>query len=305
MHRRRLACLLAVALLAIGCAGSSGQLSASVPPGAIVSELDGVFLLIDVQPKAVGAGHHPTFLAELRNERSTPIELTFGGCDFAGLRLSIPVPWEPTGRTWQGRAGWFKDYALTHAYGPGAVAAFSPIDATLLSSGCEGPGPDLLGPGETLKADFTPAIDSFMTTYSYVSTIPFSITVDLDRQNSPPPRDPNSAAIPQHWFPEYRHLTGGGEITIDGLPAAVLTAGQAVDGLLDDGRFTTWLDRQDLATCQTANLFLESGWPPDTGAAWYVQLFCETEVERHIGSAQVDAASGEVRHLRLCDESCD
>ena len=305
MHPRRGAWLLACALAAVACAGPPANLSASRPPGAIVSELDGVVLIIDVQPNPVGAGERPSFRAELRNERGRPVDLTSGGCAFADLRVTIPTPWEPTGRTWSGRKGWFKDYLLNHAYGPGGAAAFSPIDATLMSSPCDEDVQTLLQPGESLSADFTPAIGEFMTTYAHASIVSFSINVDLDPQNSPPPIEPGFTGIPPRFFPEYRHLTASGELTIEGRPAAVLSAGQAIDALLDDERYTAWLETQELPTCRSANLFLDSGQEVEAGAAWYIQLFCETDIERHIGAARVDAATGEIKRLQLCDEDCE
>ena len=305
MHGRPGAWLLAWALVAVACARAPAQLGADPPAGAIVSSLDGVVLTVVVDANPVPEGEHPTLVAELRNDRGEDVHFRPGDCAFANLRVTIPTPWEPTGRTWTGQERWLKDYLLAHAYGPGGGAAFSPIDATLMSTPCDESRPEVLQAGATMTADFTLAIRDFVTTNAQATTIPFSITIDLDRQNSPPPIEPGFTGIPPRFFPEYRQLTANGELTLEGRPAAVLTAGQAIDALIEDGRYTTWLAAQDLPTCRSANLFLEDAQPPDEGATWYISLYCETDEERHFGRAQVHAATGEVRRIEFCDEDCE
>jgi len=311
VHRRRgrwfLAC--GFVIVAAACARPPAQPGAdppaSPPAGAVVSSLDGVVLTVLVDPNPIPEGQHPRFVAELRNSRDEDVDFQPGACAFANLRVTIPTPWEPTGKTWAGLEAWFKDLMLQHAYGPGGGAPFSPIDATLMSNPCEESTPDILPPGATMRADFTDAIDEFMTTNAHAATIPFSITVDLDLQNSPPPIEPGYTGIRPRFFPEYHQLTANGELAMEGRRAAVLTAGQAIDAVLEDERWTTWLEAQDLPTCRTANLFLEDGQAADDGATWYISLYCETDEERHIGFAHVDAATGEVRRLEVCDKGCE
>ncbi len=305
MHGRRFAWVLGCAVALVACTRPPANLGANRPPGAVESRLDDVVLTVVVEPNPVPAGELPIFRAELRNDRGEEVDLSSGGCAFADLRVSIPTPWEPTGRTWSGREGWFKTYLMEHAYGPGGVAAFSPIDAILISTPCEEATRDVLQPGESLTADFSRAIGNFMTTHSHAATMAFSITVDLDRQNDPPPIEPGYTGIPPRFFPEYRHLSASGEVTIGGPPAAVVSAGEAIDVLLDDSRFTTWLNEQPPATCETANLFLDSGQPIEAGAVWYIDLYCETGVPRHYAFAQVDAATREIRRLEICEPPCE
>ncbi|HJP89554.1 MAG TPA: hypothetical protein VJ850_11020 [Candidatus Limnocylindrales bacterium] len=299
--------------LAVGaCAQGNASPSISTAPGAIVSELDGAFLVIDAPTAPIRAGEPPSFIAELRNERATDVQYSNGGCAFADLEMMIPAPWQPTGRAWDGTAAWFKDYLLHHAYGPGGVAASSPVTSTLLSTPCvESSG--ILRPGQTLKADFTRAIGNFVTTYSFAPTMPFSMTVNLDPQKPLPP-PPTGNGIPGHFFQEYRQVSASGTITIAGKHTAVLSAGQAIDALLEDGRTTEWLEEQDLPTCQTANLFIDNDTAPEGNATaaplvleavWFIELFCETDTERHFVAARVDAATGEIRRFEACDKGCE
>lgn len=308
MGRRTAACLI-VACLAVAACGPGASADTPRPdvgasPGD-VSHLDGVSVTVRVDPNPVRRGDPVSLVAVMRNDRPTPVDYSPGGCAFADLAVSIPVPWEPTGRTWAGREGWFKTYLLANAYAPGAVAAFSPITATLLSTPCGGVSGEMLEPGGELTADFTRAIGNFLRTYSYVETLPYTITVGIDRQNDPPPIEPGFTGIPPHFFPIYRQITATGELTIDGPPTHPLTAGQAIDRLLSDGRFAGWLRAQAPDSCETANLFLDNDRPPEQGTVWHIELFCETGVPRHFAFASIDAFSGELRRLDICDDPCD
>jgi hypothetical protein len=282
----------------------TGQRS-SQAPGALTASLDGVTLTAVVDPNPVRHGEPVSFTASLRNDRGVPVDFSPGGCAFADLRVTFPVPWEPTGRRWTGRGDWFKTYLLDNAYAPGGVSARSPIDATLLSTPCdETLAEPILLPNETLTADFSRAIGNALDANSHTSRVPFSISVDLDRQNDPPPIDPRATGFPPRFFPIYLHLTVAGELKIDGPATDFLTAGEAIDALLGDERFATWLLDQPDGTCETANLFLDR---PRVGepTVWIIDLFCETGVPRHFAFAWIDAITGDIRRLDICDDPCD
>ena len=307
MGRRRIGLgLLAIGILAAACAGGPSIADESPPDGAIVSTLDGVTLTVVIDPNPVGKDEDVTFVASLRNGRGTDVDSSPGGCAFADLEVTVPIPWEPTGRTWTDREGWFKTFMLRNAYGPGAVAAWAPIGKTLLAKPCDEQTPDVLRPGEVRTADFTRAIRGALRTYQHAGSFAFSITAHIDRQNEPPPVDPGFNGIPPRFFPIYRQVSVQGELTIDGRPTDLLTAGEAVDVLLEDERFTTWLNAQKPGTCETANLSLDTLPPEHEFTVWFIQLMCETEdVPRHDGFGAVDAVTGDIRRLELCDLSCD
>ena len=98
-----------------------------------------------------------------------------------------------------------------------------------------------------------------------------------------------------------------GHLTIAGPAPRVISAGQALDALLADPRFSSWLQRQRDSECETANLFLannQNGGIIPSGPIWDIELFCETGVPRHFSIAAVDAASGAVRLVNVCDDPC-
>lgn len=293
--------LLAFSVLAAACSAGSKE-DWAPPEGALVSTLDGVTLTVVIDPNPVGKDADVRFVASLRNGRGSDVDYSFGGCAFSSLDVTVPVPWEPTGRAWTGREDWFKTFLLRSAYGPGGVPAWAPIQSSLLSTPCDEstPADPVLRPGETLTADFSRAIRNARRMYQHASSFAFSISADIDRQNDPPPVEPGDA-LPPRFIPVYRQVAVQGELTIDGRPTDLLTAGEAIDVLLEDGRYATWLNAQRPGTCETANLFLDTLPPTQEFTVWFIQLMCETGVPRHDGFGAVDAVTGEIRRLEFED----
>ena len=278
----------------------------SATSGALVAQLDGVTLSVLVEPNLLPRGGDITFTAVLRNGRGSFVDYASSSCAFAGLSVSIPVPWEPTGRTWTGQEGWFKTYLLNHAYGPGGVAAHSPANPILLSTPCDESDFDpILTPGQEERADFSRAVRDVLETYPHVVSVAFSISVDIDLQNERPTAEPGYSGIPPRFFPTYRHLTVEGVLMVDGPPTDLLTAGEAIDLLLENDDFVRWLRDQPAGTCQTANLFLTDRSPPDGATWWLINLYCETDVPRHWVAGWVNAETGETKPLEFCDDPCE
>ena len=298
--------LLAICVLTAACSSGSKGEDWTPPEGAIVSSLDGVTLAVEIDPNPVGKDEDVTFVASLRNGRGSDVDYAPGGCAFSSLNVTVPVPWEPTGRRWTGREDWFKTFLLRSAYGPGGVPAWAPITSTLLSTPCDESHPDspILRPGEIQTADFSRAIRNARRTYQHAATFAFSITAQIDRQNDPPPVEPGNM-FPPRFFPIYRQVVVQGELTIDGRPTDLLTAGEAIDVLLEDDRYAEWLNAQRPGTCETANLFLDTLPPTHEFTVWFIQLMCETGVPRHDGFGAVDAVTGDIRRLEFEDDPED
>lgn len=302
----RLAAVLALAAASLACDASALQSHRSPMPGELLSTLDGISLSVIVEPNPLPRGEDVTFTASVRNDGGSAVDYDPGACAFADLGMSFPVPWEPTGRTWAGRQGWFKDLLLNHSYAAGGTAAWAPPDEVLLSTPCH----DAIPPGSILQqrgqldADFTRAVRNALQSNPHVSSVPFSITFNFDQQNDPPPIDPGFTGIPPRFFPIYRHLTAEGVLRIAGAPTDLLTAGDAIDRLLENDAFRRWVDDQPAGTCETANLDLDS--LPGNGDApgWFINLWCETGVPRHRGGAWVDAETGEIKKLEMCGDPC-
>lgn len=275
-------------------------------PGEIVATIDGVSITVRVAPNPVRRGEDVSVVATLRNDRGTAVEYHPGDCAFATLRATFPIPWFPTGRTWTGQEGWFKDFVLNHAYGPGAVAAWAPIVADLIAKPCDESASELLLPGEERRADFSRAVQDALQSNPHAATVAFSITSPIDRQNDPPTVEPGDSGIPPRFFPIYTSLTATGVLAIDGPAADLLTAGEAIDELLENDEFATWLNAQEPGACPSANLFLTDGPPPDYEyVAWLIQLMCETGELAYDGYGWVDAETGDIVRLEVCDPECD
>jgi hypothetical protein len=275
-------------------------------PGDVVSTVDGVSITVRIDPNPVRRGEGVTFVATLRNDRGSAVEYDPGDCAFASLRGTFPIPWYPTGRTWTGQEGWFKDFVLNNAYGPGAVAAWAPIAVDLLANPCDESTSQLLMAGEVRTADFSDALGSALQANPHAETMAFSITSQIDRQNDPPTIEPGYTGIPPRFFPVYTSLVAQGVLAIDGPASDLLTAGEAIDVLLENEEFATWLDDQDPVVCPAANLFLTEGPPPDyEHVAWLIQLMCEAEGRSYDGYGWVDAETGDIVRLQVCDTGCE
>jgi hypothetical protein len=192
---------------------------------------------------------------------------------------------------------------LNHAYGPGAVAAWAPIAVDLIAQPCDGSTSELLMPGEVRTADFSRAVGNALQSNPHAATMDFSITSQIDRQNDPPTIEPGYTGIPPRFFPIYTSLVAQGVLAIDGPASDLLTAGEAVDVLLENEEFVTWLNDQDPGSCMSANLFLTDGPPPDYEyVAWLIDLMCESG---HDGLGWVDAETGDIVRLEGCEPACD
>jgi len=275
-------------------------------PGDIVATIDGVSITVRIDPNPVRRGEDVTFVATLRNDRGSAVEYDPGDCAFASLRGTFPIPWYPIGRTWTGQAGWFKDFVLNNAYGPGGVAAWAPIGVDLLATPCDESATDLLMAGEVRTADFSEALGSALRANPHAETMAFSITSQIDRQNDPPTIEPGYTGIPPRFFPVYTSLVAEGVLAIDGPASDLLTAGEAIDVLLENEEFATWLDDQDPVACPAANLFLTEGPPPAyEHVAWLVQLMCQRSEDSYDGYGWVDAETGDIVRLQVCDTGCE
>ena len=259
-----------------------------------------------VSPNPVPRGADVTFVATLRNDRGTAVEYNPGDCAFSSLRATFPTPWYPTGRTWTGQEAWFKDFVLNHAYGPGGGAAWAPISVELIASPCDESESELLMPGEVRTADFSLGVASALMSNPQATTMSFSLSSEIDRQNDPPTIEPGYTGIPPRFFPIYTSLVAEGVLEMDGPASDLLTAGEAIDVLLENDEFATWLHDQEPGWCMSANLFLTDGPPPDYEyVAWLIDLTCESGGSEYHGYGWVDAVTGDIVRLEVCDQACD
>jgi hypothetical protein len=105
-----------------------------------------------------------------------------------------------------------------------------------------------------------------------------------------------------------KELEVSGHLPIVGSARRTLSAGEALDVLLSDPQFSTWLAERPSRTWTNANLFLQSS-PTDNGIlpagpAWEIDLFREQGVPRHFAIAFVQPFTGALR-VNYCDIPCD
>ncbi len=275
-----------------------------------MSVVDDVSLTVSMDHESLRSGESVTFTATLRNGRSTALAYGVSGCGFGTATLSVPLPLLPKGKTWEGQAAWFKEFALTKGYGPGGVSATAPLDIALAGAGsaCSNDGLEMsLGPGQKLSETFTWRAELVPGVGVLPGDLALHVSAGFDRQNDPPSYDPGYTGIRGNWFPIYKQVAVTGHVAIVGEAPKILTAGQAIDALLADSRFDGWLQRQSPQSCDTANLFLQNnanGGLVPAGPGWEIELFCEVGMPRHFAITLVDAVTGEVRLVDICDDPC-
>jgi hypothetical protein len=317
----------AVAILVAGVAGVAGagcaRLDAGDSPGAdpamsiesasgtLSSTLDQIVLTVVTDPQTVDSGRRVQLTAMLRNDRPTPVAYGLLGCGFASVEVSPQLPFEPFGKAWAGRAGWFKDFVLNHGYAAGGAPATEPAPVTLFAGGapCDGleGSESTLLPGQLLTNTFSWPAEVVTGLRAAPGAVPFTVTAGFDRQNGPPSYEPGYTGIRGSWVPMYKQLSVRGHLTVVGEAPDAVSGGEALDALLEDEGFVRWLEGQAPGTCDTANLILANNHaggiiPP--GPAWDIELFCESGVERHFAIAAVDAISGKVTLLDVCSIPC-
>jgi hypothetical protein len=320
MPSPKAAFLVVACLIVVGCSTQSGvaageRATALAPQGgpAIAGGKDGLTVVVTLGRDTVEPGDSVEMLVTVSNVRPTPATIGFGTCGAgATVYADMPVPWTPSGRSWDGVAGAFKRYALETGMQPGAVAASLPYRVTAKGEACPEETSDpfsgiALGTGESKTDQLTLAADILPGIVALPGVIPIHADVAYDPPERPAPKPcegicPSTTVI-------WKSFTANGTVRVVGDGPRAISAGQAIDALLADAAFHNWLALQPIATWSAANVFLESS-PTDVGfmprgAYWEIELFREIGVPRNWAFGFVDAFSGEVRHVEYCNDPCE
>jgi len=309
-------------LIAVGCASPAPQPTnpavpasaatdpAGVEPGRpIAGTQDGLTVGAVFNRGSVEPGGTITIDVTVRNDRSTPAIVAIGTCGApATLYADVAVPWEPQGRTWDGIAGEFKQYALTQGFGGGGVPANQALRVEPKGQSCPvDPGEVRLLPGETNSKRLTWTAAIVDGVPALPGPIPMHLGLSYDRPDPLPTPDCNPFCG-MRMIP-WKSLSADGAIRVDGNGPRIVTAGEALDAMLSDPQFEAWLPLQPSRTWSNANLFLQSmpsgaGIVP-AGATWEIDLFREVGVPRNWAIGFVDAFTGELRNLAFCNNPCD
>ena len=293
-----------------GPTAGGARTAGPAPSGPVAAQDDGLALVVSLSRSEVPSGGDITLDVTVRNDRSTPVTIGPGNCGaLVTMYAELPVPLDPRGKTWTGIEGEFKNYALAHGYREGGLPMSHPGWVYADAGRCDQPPVDrTLEPGGTLTASMTWTAQLVPGVPALPGVVPFTVSLAHDPTGGPPSYPPDYHGVRGLWFFLYRQLTVSGTIDIVGDRPVVVSAGQAIDAMLDDPRFATWLTQKPAATWSIANVFLQNAGEAQgivpAGPSWDVELFREAGVPRNWAIGFVDAASGRVLSVTFCNEPC-
>jgi hypothetical protein len=300
-----------VGLTFAGCVASPGRESQSPEPSASAStsletEVNGYSLSMTVDHPTLAPGATATVKATFHNGTKSSIDYYVPWCGGpASLDVQIPLPTEPSGRTWPGIAGQFKQYVLNEGNGAAGSPALGPFASSVTAKPCErGNFEALLRPGESVtsslpwKAEIVPGVPVL------AGPVPFTVHVGYDRLNGP------DSYSPDYKGPlTYKRLMVNGVLKVEGTARKLAGLGEVIDSILADAKFTKWLSEDPQSTWSGANLLLTSqpkaqGILP-AGPSWELELFKEIGVPRHWAMAIIDPFDASVLSVTYCNVPCD
>jgi hypothetical protein len=273
---------------------------------AVTSTDDALSLSARLDRASVEPGGKVTVEVTIHNGRPSPVVYDMACDSPTVMTTTMTLPLEPVGRAWTGLEGHLKAAMLS----PGGLSGDSSdsIDTTTWSGSCSSgfQGERTLGPGETVDGTLVWSAELASGVSAMPGDVPFTITFDHDRLNGPPSYPPDYKGPIGGWVAMYRHLSVTGNIRIVGQSPQLLSKGQAIDAVLSEPKFASWLAEQPESTWSIANLMLgnfgETSIVP-AGPNWELELFRETGVPRNFAMAFVDPFSGSVR-LNFCEAPC-
>jgi hypothetical protein len=275
-----------------------------------VAGADGFTLTVTVDRTTVEPGGDVTFNATFQNGTAEPTEYLVPWCGgAASITMSVALPLEPEGKTWDGIAQVFKNYALNEGFGPGGVPAQAPVTVELRANPCvEGQIEATLGQGQSVTGTMVWPVEIVAGVPALAGNVPFKVSVGYDRQDA---ATSSSAVAGTRALinRSYKQLSVEGSVEVVGIGPRIVTAGEAVDALLEDQGFAAWLVAQPRPTWSNANLFLSS-WPKaegivPAGPSWDIELFPDLNAPRHWAIAFVDPFNASVRSVTYCNVPCD
>jgi hypothetical protein len=282
---------------------AASQVAAFGPGPILTAAADGLSMTVELDRWEVAPGAAVVARVRVRNDRPRPV-VDPDGCLLAPRwTVDVLMPFEPAGRTWKGIAGRFKDFAMRESMQPGIVSSRRPLTTMPVEDPCVA-APASLEPGATAEWTLTWKAQMLPGVEAPAGTNPFRILVSY----SPEP-EPGATPPPKFGLRFFRSLSVEGTLNVVGQGPHLLSAGQAIDVLLGDRRFATWLPKMPATTWSGTNVFLQNsakevGLPFD-GPTWEIDLFREVHVKRNWAIGSVDARTGKVRSLTFCNIPCD
>ncbi len=279
-------------------------------PQPLTGSGDGLTLTVQLEGAEVAPGKTLEARIRVRNDGALPFQATEGCAVTASWIVKVPVPVDPPGRSWSGTQGALKAYALANGMQPGIVDWRLPYETRARGIGCLR-GPDALRPGQTSETTLTWTAELLPGIPAAPGRIDFTVSANYkDPTVVPTPfPTPRPGEIGSTRTDLYKGIVVQGSLHVVGPTEPLLSGGQALDGLLADPRFATSLGAMPATTWGEVNLSLQHADQPigltPKGTSWSIQLFREVHVKRNWAIAFVDAHSGAVSGLTICDIPCN
>lgn len=269
--------------------------SAVATPGPTPTA-DSLTLTVTPSESMVGVGDAVGFEVAFTNHGDGRIIYQTDGC-FVLLDVIAPLAAGPGGRTWPGKAGAYKAFALQQNFLADGTPALSSVDEYLESEECPRADYDVswLDPGEAVTALFRWSGEFNDGLPTLPGQVQYRASVSVARLNQPPNGQ------------DFTAITAEGIVTVAGTRPGYVSAGEAIDAALSNTRFAKFVEAQPEGTCEIANVYL-TNWPPGVysppGPSWNVELLCATGVPRHFARISVDPVTAEVKGVDICRNPC-
>jgi hypothetical protein len=287
---------------------TQSPLATSAARGDLVASDNGLSMSVTPADPEVEPGGSVTITVTIHNGRSVPVVLqTQTRCGSPALMsFLLPFPVDPAGRVWNGIAGEYKGFALGQAESSGEIS-LHPWYADANPCHQDHGWVLTLQPGEATKISLVWTAELVEGVPALPGDLDFTVRVGHDPTCSPPPGftcgplgSTGGAVTSWGWTFEDLKATGG-MLRIVGDAPKVVTAGQAVDALLADHRFSAWLSEEPKSSWSVANVTLLNYGPAQgivpAGPSWEVDLIREIGVTRNLAIGYVDPFTGELRNL--------
>lgn len=276
-----------------------------VPAAAVATAAaDGLVLSVTVPSGELATGAPVAIAIEVMNESAGPLVVGASECGPAAqFFVQAPLPAGKAGKTWSGTAAAFKAFALSSHHPAGGLPADGRLPL-VMEGRCAAPSAELVvATGERRRS-------TFVWTAELVAGVPVgpgeaTYTAALAYADEPGRLLPSR---PDWQIPKQLSVSGTLRF-VAGQGDQPISAGEAIDAVLSDERFSAWLERHDPAQWQLANVFLTNLGPGPQGLvpggpSWEIDLFIGSPPQRASAIAFVDPFSGALRNLALCDRDC-
>jgi hypothetical protein len=291
------AAVLSIALVATALAARGLVVPAAA--GAQESEKP-LALSVQSDGKAIDVTSATTVTVSVTNESSGDRLLAVDECGaVAGMSAAIALPAGSDGRSWDGIARTFKAYATKNGLGPGGIGWSQPLAVPATAAVClDRPEGVVLGAGETIETQltWTPELASGLP--APPGSYPFTVSTE-------------SVAGPKlgDGPPEWVVSKATGTVTVADNGQSLIGPASAIDALLGDERFVSWLSSEPDSSWSTVNIVLNANGTGEgiapKGVSWEVDLFREHDVARSWAIGFVDPETGELVSLSFCNAPCD